>query len=279
MVMKLNAGEVGRSDMFSFFPEHVLIVHAENSRIVPHTPEEITALAASISQYGQQQPAVVRRINDNKVQLVSGYGRHQAISLLNSQNPDKPIKLQCRVLDLNAEEAFVRSIVENNDRKGTNAVDDAHAQRRLRDDFGWSESRIAEFYEQSVSYVGQLRKVLQLSGPLQAEVINGNLPVSVALDVVQLPEEERSTVVAEAKNPATGKVNGNKVRAKVREQKIEKNEAKSRTMKEVREFFEALTGPAEKDTVRKMAKKMGDFLCGKITDERMTNFLNTIGTF
>src|SRR5689334_6918023 len=106
MSMKFNAGEVGRSDLYSFFPEHIVVKHEENSRVVPHTPEEIEALANSIEEYGQQQAAVVRRIEDNKVQLVAGYGRYQAVTLLNQRHPDKPLKLQCRVVTLNAEEAF-----------------------------------------------------------------------------------------------------------------------------------------------------------------------------
>lgn len=273
MAMKLNAGEVGRSDLYAFFPDHIVINHADNSRAVPHTTAEIEALAASILEYGQQQAAVVRRIDGNRVQLVAGYGRWQAVTLINSLQPDKPVKLKCAVTDLKAEEAFVRSIVENADRKDCSAVDHAYAQRRLREVFGWSEKRIAILYESSVSHVGQLRKVLQLSTPLQAEIANGHLPVSTALDVAELPEAEREEVVSEATDPATGKVDGAAIREVVRRKKQAAGGAKARTLAEVRLFFDEQTGPGETEAVRELAKAVCDFIAGRISDEEMVEAL------
>lgn len=274
MAMKLNAGEVGRSDLYSFLPEHIVVDQKENARVVPHSDEEVEALANSIKEYGQQQPAVVRRIDGNKVQLVAGYGRWRAVTKLNQENPEKPLKLMCRVADLNAEEAFVRSIVENNERAATTPTDDAFAQRRLREDFGWSEEKIATFYKKSVSYVAQLRKLLQLSTPIQTEVSKGNLTVAAALDVAQLPETEREAVVSAAKDPETGKVDANTVRTKVREKKQQSGGAVSRTMREVRAYFEGQTGPAESESVRKLCDKILDYISGKISDQQMTNALN-----
>lgn len=268
MAMRLDAGEVGRSDLYAFFPEHIVVVHDENSRKVPHTSEEIEALAERIRQHGQQQPAVVRRIQGNKVQLVAGYGRCQAVAWLNERY-SPVIKLQCKVVDLNAEDAFVCSIVENSDRKNTTPIDDAHAQRRLREEFHWSEDRIAEFYKKSVASIGQLRKTLQLSAPLQAKVANGQMPVSTAMDVAKLPEKEREEVVTAATDPKTGKVDGNKVREKVRES----GEQKARTMKEVKEFFEGQTGPGESASVRGLSKKVLEFLAGSISEVQMVNAL------
>ena len=84
MAMQLNAGEIGRGDLFSILPENIVVNEAENGRAVPHSQEEIEALANSILTYGQQQPVVVRRIEDKKVALVSGYGRYKAVRHINS---------------------------------------------------------------------------------------------------------------------------------------------------------------------------------------------------
>jgi ParB-like chromosome segregation protein Spo0J len=54
------------------------------------------------------------------------------------------MKLKAKVVIVNDEEAFRRDVVENRERAETSPVDDAHNQRRLREDFGWT-GRIAEF--------------------------------------------------------------------------------------------------------------------------------------
>ena len=267
MAIQLNAGEIGRADLFSILPENIVVNEADNGRAVPHSPEEIEALAHSILTYGQQQPVVVRRVEDKKVALVSGYGRYKAVKHINSVlRPDSPVKLQCKVVDCNPEEAFVRNLVENIERAATTPVDDAHNQRRLREEFGWPEQRIAEFYKRSVAYISQLRKTLQLSQPIQQAVAAGKMAVSAAIDLAELPEAARQEAVADATNRTTGKVDSGVIRKKVRDRKIENGQAKGRTLKEVRTFFEKQDEPAP---VRELAESILDFLAGKITDRQM----------
>ncbi|HEY7331254.1 MAG TPA: ParB/RepB/Spo0J family partition protein [Gemmataceae bacterium] len=277
MAMQLNAGEIGRADLFSILPENIVVNEAENGRAVPHSQEEIEALANSILTYGQQQPVVVRRIEDKKVALVSGYGRYKAVSHINRVlRLENPVKLQCKVVDCNPEEAFVRNIVENNERAATTPVDDAHNQRRLREEFGWTEQRIADFYKRSVAYISQLRKTLQLSQPIQQAVAKGNMAVSAALDLVELTEAARQKAVAEATDQASGKVDSEVIRKKVRDKKIENGQAKARTMREVRTFFESQGEPGP---IRELAESILDFLAGKITDRQMRHALENVCQF
>ncbi len=274
MAMQLNAGEIGRADLFSILPENIVVNEADNGRAVPHSPEEIEALATSILTYGQQQPVVVRRIEDKKVALVSGYGRYRAVGHINSiLRPDLPVKLQCKVVDCNPEEAFIRNIVENNERAATTPVDDAHNQRRLREEFGWTDQRIADFYKRSVAYISQLRKTLVLPTEIQQGVAQGNIPLAAALDLAALPAQEQKEAVAEATNPETGKVVAETVRKRVRGKKIEAGGGKGRSIKEVRTYFEELTGPGEAEGIRGLSEKLVLFLSGKITDKQMTNAL------
>lgn len=275
MAIKLDAGEVGRGDIFSISPEHLLYAADLNSRVVPHTDEEIEALAKSIVENGQLQPVLARRVEGHKVQVVAGFGRTRAVAWANANlNPPKPLKVLVRIVDLNAEEAFVRSIVENNDRTNTTPIDDAYAQRRLREEFNWPEQKIADFYKKSVAYIGQLRKTLTLSTELKAEVAAGNLPVSTAIILTDLPETERAAVVAEAKDDVTGKVDTEVVKKKVRAKKIETGAGSTAlSLKEVRTFFEELTGPGESEAIRELSKKVLSFVAGKITEQQMSNAL------
>jgi ParB/RepB/Spo0J family partition protein len=281
--MKIVAGDVARQDMISVFPENVIVVPEENGRLIPATEEEVklkaqkvATLAESIKKDGQKQPVLVRRVEGNKIQLVAGYTRHAAITLLNTQQPDDPLRIQCKVVDMSPEEAFVSNLIENLQRDDTTPMDDAHNQRRLRDQYGWSEQKIADFYKNSVAYIGQLRKTLQLPEAIQQGVQAKTVPLQAALDLTELPAAEAVTVVAAATNPETGKVDATKVRQHVRNKRIEagKGQGKARSMKEVRTFFEETTGPGEAEGVRELAKKVLSFIEGKITDQQMTNALN-----
>jgi ParB/RepB/Spo0J family partition protein len=275
MAMKLNAGETGRQDLFSIFPENIVVIPGENGRKEPHSQEEIESLARSILEYTQLEPVVVRRIEDHKVQLVAGYGRYAAVKYINTAlQPGNPVKLQCKVVDLNPEEAFVRNLVENIERAATTPIDDAHNQRRLREQYGWSEAKIADFYKKSVAFISQLRKTLVLPTEIQQGVAQGNIPLA-ALDLAELPAHEQQKAVAEATNPETGKVVAEAIRKRVRGKKIEAGGGKARSSKEVRTFFEELTGPAEAEAeaIRGLSQAMVLFLSGKITDKQMTNAL------
>ena len=276
MAVKLNAGDVGRIDVQTIYPEHLIYDQKHNSRSVPHTEEEIKELAASILEHSQLQPAIGRRVDGNKVQIVAGFGRCAAIAYINKHlNPKKPMKVLVRVTDMNAEEAFVKSIVENIERAETTPIDDAHAQRRLREDFGWSEAKIAEFYKKSIAHIGQLRKLLVLDTPTKAAIAAGTLPVSVAIDLTELPEAERKPTLAAA--TVNGTVNGEVVRRAVRQKRQTTGQnGKSLSMKEVRSYFEGKTGPAEQEHVRKLAEGMMKFIAGKLTEKEMDKMLDNL---
>lgn len=266
MAMKLEAGKVGRGDEFRIFPENIVVVPGENSRKELHTPEEIKALADSILAFGQETPCRARRIEGNRVQLVSGYGRHAAVTYLNTKVvPDDPIPLRVLVSECSQEDAFVRSIIENLQRAETTPVDDLYAQKRLREVYGWSDTKIAQLYQSSVTWVRRMAKTSRLSTPLKEKVEKGELPLTAALDLTDIPEAEREAVVQEATNPITGQANGAKVKAKVRAVKRERGQTASRTLKEVRDFLMEQMAPRERDSVRELARALVDFAAGKIS--------------
>src|ERR1700676_4542922 len=142
MSMKLNAGDVVRQDEFLIDPQEILVDEALNGRWRPHDDEAVDQMVKSFEAEGQLQAVQVRRVHDNKVQLVLGYRRYNAARLYNERHPDQPMKVRCKVVIVNDEEASRRNVVENRERAETTPVDDAHNQRRLREGFGWTDGRI-----------------------------------------------------------------------------------------------------------------------------------------
>src|ERR1700722_14138738 len=191
MSMKLNAGEVGRSDEFLIDPQEILVDEALNGRWQPHDDQAVEHMVKSFEGDGQLQAVQVRRVHDNKVQLVLGYRRYNAAKLYNERHTDSPMKLKCKVVIVNDEEAFRRNIVENRERAECSPVDDAHNQRRLREGFGWTDTKIAEFYPVRPPSGGVLKKLLTLPNDVQKLAHGHQLSVQAATGLADLPAEEQ----------------------------------------------------------------------------------------
>jgi ParB/RepB/Spo0J family partition protein len=277
MAIRINAAPEGekvqRGEMFFIDPMFVQVNESLNGRAFPHDEDAIERRCNSFEKEGQLQPVIVRRIDDNRVQLVLGYCRYAAAVMYNKRHPDKPMKLKCVVSDLNEEEAFRKNIVENRERQETTPIDDAFNQRRLREEFGYNDSKIAEFYNCTPSYVSQLKKLLQLEPKIQLMVHRKEFAFSAALALADLPPEEREQALVEAADKGTSTASITKA---VREKKIEKGKGHSRSLKEVRSYFEELSGPAEKSGIKSIAELMLKFISGRIKEETMTNRLNSL---
>src|SRR5262245_34103744 len=196
MAMKLNAGDVVRQDEFLIDSAEILVDDGLNGRWQPHTDEAVERMVKSFEEEGQLQAVQVRRIHDNKVQLVLGYRRYAAATLYNQRHPDQPMKLRAKVVLVNDEEAFRRNLVENRERAECSPVDDAHNQRRLREVFGWTDAKIAEFYHVSPAHVCTLKKLLALPSDVQRLVHGRTLSVQAATGLADLPAQEQKEVLA-----------------------------------------------------------------------------------
>lgn len=304
---KVNAGDAKRGiEALAVFPKDIIVDLRKNPRKTPHSQEEIHALAKSMLSppHFQMEPVLCRIVGERNIELVFGYGRYLAAKYINDElQPDNPIRLQCIVKKMSDEEAFLSAIEENLQRRETTPVDDAHAQRTLRELYNWTDEAIAEKYKKSVQYIGKLSEILVLSAPLQAEVANGTMSVDAAVNVAKLPEEERSDVVKVAKEE-DGKVNAQTVativrlpkgrrKKKVEEAKTEERKLTSaelrkevaghkaaiggkqpkRNIAEVKEFLESMTGPAESVACRKLCEAFLEFISGKRTAEDMASDL------
>ncbi len=274
MATKLNAGEVGRSDLFYIDPAEIQVEAGLNGRWQPHTAADVTARRKSFEAEGQLSPVVVRKVADNKVQLVLGYCRYAAAVQFNELHKDKPMKLQCVVRQVDDEEAFRRNIVENRERKDTSPVDDAFNQRRLREEYGWTDVKIAGFYGVKSSYVSQLKKLVALPKEILIQVHRKVLSVESALALVDMTKEERQEILDEAK--AAGGTSTKNVKKAARKRKQSKGKKLTRTLSEVREYFTSLTGPAESASIKTLANTVLEFIGGSLTEDATTNQLAAI---
>lgn len=263
MSVKINA-EHKRGEMFFINPADIVADEKSNGRWQMHSDEAVLARVKSYEyeNQGQLQPCTVRKVADNKVSLVIGFLRWKAAMKYNELHPDAPMKLKCVLVALNDEEALVRNITENEERDATTIIDKAHNQRRLREDFGWTDSKIAEFYRMTQGYVSQIKKLVTLPTDIQLKVHRGEVSVQSALAVADLPAEQQREIIEMA--PST-----KEVQQQVRKRKLEKGKKVARSLSEVRDFFSKLLAPQEHAGVRYIADRMMNFIKGGSSDEQM----------
>lgn len=281
MAMKLEAGEVGRLDLFTIFPHEIIVDETKNGRRHPHEQADIEEMCASYEYIpkgetlpqGQQTPVVVRRIEGNRVKLVLGYRRLRGAELYNLKHPDAPMKLKCQAVIINDEEAFRRNVVENKDRKGVTPIDDAYNQRRFREEFAWTDKAIAEFYRCSEGYVGQLKLVPGLPEEVQEMIRLKQLSVKAGIELMDVSDDDKTRIIAEVK--AEGKVTSGAVMKKVRDKKLDTGGTSTltaRSMKEIRGYLEGLRD-SDNAAVVAIAEALLKFIRGGIKDETMTKKL------
>ena len=186
-------------------PEKIRVVHDLRGRKIKPTKDDIRQMAVSIEETGQQQEVKVRPLpagQEDGCEYVSIFGstRIEAVELLKLEGK-KPNKVLCEVQELDDQQAFELTIRENNDRKETTPVDDAHNQEIFRTRFGMKDAAIAKMWGCSAARVSQLKSLLEASAKVQIAVAKGLVSADAAIELVQsgASASEQGEILADAK--------------------------------------------------------------------------------
>lgn len=270
--------KVKRRDMNIVHPSMILVDHKFNGRVKAHDDESVQKLADSIAEHGQQQPVVIRPLNghpDYKFQLVSGYRRHAAVSLLNkSRNNKDQAFLLCVKSSVNEDEAFIANLIENIERKNTTVIDDVHNMRRLKEEKGYTNNDLAKLYGKTSARISQLYKLLELDDETQMLVHDGKLKVSHAIRLTEIPPKERKNALKDALKEGGEGFDGEKLTEKVSKARAERGQNTNRTMKQAKDYFFAMS--EKEGDVGTLCEKILGFLNGTSTERQLTLTINKI---
>lgn len=152
--------------------------------------EELEALAQSIRQNGVIQPIIVRQ-NHLGHTIVAGERRFRAAKLAGlSQIP-------IIVKDLTDLQVLEISLVENVQRQDLNAIEEANAYKRLADEFGLTQEKIAENIGKSRVVITNKLRLLGLSSYIQNLVINRKISEGHARALLAIEDSERRREIAD----------------------------------------------------------------------------------
>jgi ParB family transcriptional regulator, chromosome partitioning protein len=154
------------------------------NRFQPRTQMDdgrIEELARSIRANGVIQPIVVRQAGDG-YEIVAGERRWRA-----SQRAGL-LKVPVVVRDIPDERLLGAALIENIQREDLNPIEEAHAYRRLADEFQLTQEQIAEAVGKDRSSVANYVRLLRLPEPVRDAVASGALSMGHARALLALPD-------------------------------------------------------------------------------------------
>lgn len=133
-------------------------------------------LARSIATHGVLQPLLVRPLKDAakeggvaQFEIIAGERRWRAAQKV--QLHDVPVLIR----ELSDLEALEIALVENLQRSDLDAIEEAQGYRRLMDEFGHTQEKLAEALGKSRSHIANSLRLLNLPEAVQAYVSEGKL--------------------------------------------------------------------------------------------------------
>ena len=143
---------------------------------------KIEDLARSIRANGIIQPIVARKV-DGGYEIIAGERRWRA-----SQRAGL-LKVPVVVREIPEERLLAAALIENIQREDLNPMEEAHAYRRLADDFHLTQEQIADAVGKDRSSIANYVRLLRLPHEIRENVAAGSLSMGHARALLALPDE------------------------------------------------------------------------------------------
>ncbi len=144
----------------------------------------LTELAHSIRTHGVLQPLHVRKRNDGQYELISGERRLRA-SLLCGLDV-----LPCFILEATRQDSCVLSLIENNQRKKLDFLEETKALAHLMKSYALSQKEVANKVGKSQSAIANKLRLLHLPSEVLTLLQRNNMSERHARCLLRLPTEE-----------------------------------------------------------------------------------------
>jgi ParB family chromosome partitioning protein len=147
--------------------------------------EALNELAASIKEIGILQPPVVRKIGENKYELIMGERRYRAAKLAGLTT------IPVIIRETNDNELLREALVENIHRSNLNSLEEAAAYNQMLTDFGFTHDELASKLGKSRPVITNTLRLLNLPPSVQKRLAAGTLSAGHARALLGLanPDE------------------------------------------------------------------------------------------
>ena len=166
--------------------QKALIGELARNKYQPRTifdEEKLKELSESIKKNGMIQPIAVRKNNSSSEPYEIVAGERRWLAAQKAGLHDVPIT----ILDLNDSETLEVAIVENIQREDLNVVEEAKGYKRLNEEFGYDQDKIAKMMSKSRSHISNTLRLLNLPKDIIAMLEQGELTAGQARPLIGMP--------------------------------------------------------------------------------------------
>jgi ParB family chromosome partitioning protein len=152
--------------------------------------ESLTELSASIAEMGVLQPILVRRLDDERFELVAGERRWRAAQRAGRATIPSIVRVTDDVSSVE------QALVENLHRQDLTALEEAAAYQQLIDDFGLTHEQLSVRVGRSRSAISNSLRLLGLPPAVQRLLADGQLSAGHARALLGTPDRGRQESLA-----------------------------------------------------------------------------------
>jgi ParB/RepB/Spo0J family partition protein len=181
-----------------FMVDPSTIKKGRQSRFFDHSEKDILDKVESYKEHGQLTPITCRQLADKSLEVYDGFCRLEAALKYNELNPKSPMKLKVIVTGDNGENAFVKGLLNNHERKSTSVVDDAFAFKTLREEFGWKDKDIAAEFKTNPTKVSLCKKLTTLRRHILEMVHRKELAFDTAIALADFNDAQQDEILAKS---------------------------------------------------------------------------------
>ncbi len=150
--------------------------------------DSLAQLSESIKSQGVVQPILVRRVGEERYEIIAGERRWRAARMAGLT------EIPALVREIPDEAAVAISLIENIQREDLNPLEEAAGIQRLIDEFKLTHQEAAEALGRSRSAVTNLLRLLQLAPPVQHMMMESQLDMGHARALAGLSHAQQAEV-------------------------------------------------------------------------------------
>jgi ParB family chromosome partitioning protein len=157
----------------------------ETNPLQPRTQfdrESLEELAASIKELGIIQPVTVRKVGQDKYQLISGERRYRACRIAGVQEIPSYIRVA------NDQTMLEMALVENIQRENLDAIEVSISYQRLIDECGLTQERLSERVGKKRSTITNYLRLLKLPAEIQLAIRNKEFSMGHARALINIED-------------------------------------------------------------------------------------------
>jgi ParB family chromosome partitioning protein len=147
--------------------------------------QHLDELAESIKSQGIMQPILVRKLTDERYEIIAGERRWQASKLAGIDSVPVLIK------NIPDSSVLAMALIENIQREDLNVIEEAQGIKRLIDEFNMTHESAADTLGKSRASVSNILRLLNLSEHVQSAILENKIEMGHARALLSLDLDQQ----------------------------------------------------------------------------------------